>query len=105
MMAAACRRGQSKAAIARSADAAATRNGIPRPRLYTNAKAAPRHALETVKAPTTRGEYRFGPNHYPEQAYYLREVVKNADGSVSNKYIGKVADKLVDTYVAECKMK
>jgi branched-chain amino acid transport system substrate-binding protein len=68
-------------------------------------KAAPRHALETVKAPTTRGEYRFGPNHYPEQVYYLREVVKNADGSVSNKYIGKVADKLVDTYVAECKMK
>lgn len=68
-------------------------------------KAALRKALETVKAPTTRGEYRFGPNHYPEQAYYLREVVKNADGSVSNKYIGKVADKLDDAYVAECKMK
>ena len=36
--------------------------------------------------------------------YYLREVVKNADGSVSNKYIGKVADKLADAYVSDCKM-
>jgi len=67
-------------------------------------KAALRKALETVKAPTTRGEYRFGPNHYPIQSYYLREVVKNADGSVSNKYVAKVADKLADAYVAECKM-
>ena len=44
--------------------------------VITTGKGAP---TTTIKAPTTRGEYRFGPNHYPEQAYYLREVVKNAD--------------------------
>ncbi len=67
-------------------------------------KAALRKALETVKAPSTRGDYSFGPNHYPVQAYYLRQVVKNADGTVGNKYVGKVADRLVDAYVAQCKM-
>ncbi|MDO9596370.1 MAG: ABC transporter substrate-binding protein [Azoarcus sp.] len=67
-------------------------------------KAALRKALETVKAPTTRGEYHFGNNHYPVQSYYLREVVKNADGSVSNKYVGKVMDKHTDAYAKDCKM-
>ena len=67
-------------------------------------KAALRKALETVKAPTTRGEYQFGPNHYPVQSYYLREVVKNADGSVSNQYVGKVMDKHSDAYAKDCKM-
>ncbi|TVT54681.1 MAG: ABC transporter substrate-binding protein [Azoarcus sp. PHD] len=67
-------------------------------------KAAFRKALETVKASSTRGEYHFGNNHYPVQNYYLREVVKNADGSVSNKYVGKVMDKHTDAYAKECKM-
>ena len=67
-------------------------------------KAALRKALETVKAPTTRGEYQFGPNHYPVQSYYLREVVKNADGTVSNQYVGKVMDKHSDAYAKDCKM-
>ncbi|MDD2875101.1 MAG: ABC transporter substrate-binding protein [Azoarcus sp.] len=67
-------------------------------------KAAFRKALETVKASSTRGEYHFGNNHYPVQNYYLREVVKNADGSVSNKYVGKVMDKHTDAYAKDCKM-
>ena len=67
-------------------------------------KAALRKAFETVKAPTTRGAYQFGPNHYPIQAYYLREVVKNLDGSVSNKYVSTITDQLADAYVANCKM-
>lgn len=67
-------------------------------------KAALRKALETVKAATTRGSYVFGANHYPIQAYYLRQVVKQADGSVSNKFVAKVADQLPDAYMAQCKM-
>ncbi|NMG48606.1 ABC transporter substrate-binding protein [Azoarcus communis] len=67
-------------------------------------KAAFGKALATVKAPSTRGEYRFGNNHYPIQAYYLREVVKNADGSVSNKFVSKVMDEHVDAYAKDCKM-
>ncbi len=67
-------------------------------------KAAFRKALETVKAPSTRGEYRLGNNHYPVQSYYLREVVTNADGSVGNKYVGKVMDNHTDAYAQDCKM-
>ncbi|QDF97377.1 ABC transporter substrate-binding protein [Azoarcus sp. DD4] len=67
-------------------------------------KAAFRKALETVKAPSTRGDYRFGNNHYPVQAYYLREVVKQADGSVSNRYVGKVMDGHADAYAKDCRM-
>jgi len=67
-------------------------------------KAAFRKALETVKASSTRGAYQFGNNHYPVQNYYLREVVKNADGSVSNKYVGKVMDNHADAYAKDCKM-
>lgn len=67
-------------------------------------KAAFRKALETVKAPSTRGDYRFGNNHYPVQAYYLREVVKQADGSVSNRYVAKVMDGHTDAYAKDCRM-
>lgn len=67
-------------------------------------KAALRKALETVKAPTTRGEYRFGNNHYPIQSYYLREVVKNSDGAVSNKFAGMVMENHADAYAKDCKM-
>ncbi|MDR2837308.1 MAG: ABC transporter substrate-binding protein [Azonexus sp.] len=67
-------------------------------------KAALRKVLETVKAPSVRGQYSFGPNHYPIQPYYLRRVEKNPDGTVDNKFVSKVADRLVDNYVAACKM-
>ncbi len=67
-------------------------------------KAAMRKALETVKAASTRGAYSFGPNHYPLQAYYLRQVVKTPEGGVTNKFVSKVADRITDAYVAECKM-
>ncbi|MEZ5609990.1 MAG: ABC transporter substrate-binding protein, partial [Rhodocyclaceae bacterium] len=67
-------------------------------------KAALRKAFETVKAPSVRGEYRLGNNHYPIQPYYLRQVVKNADGSVSNKFVAKVMDAHVDAYAKDCKM-
>lgn len=67
-------------------------------------KAVLRKALETVKAPSTRGKYHFGVNHYPVQSYYLRQVVKNPDGSLSNKFVSKVADDMADAYVSECKM-
>lgn len=67
-------------------------------------KAALRKAFETVRAPSVRGEYRLGNNHYPIQPYYLRQVVKNADGSVSNKFVAKVMDAHVDAYAKDCKM-
>jgi branched-chain amino acid transport system substrate-binding protein len=67
-------------------------------------KDALRNAMRTVKAPSTRGAYKMRSNHYPEQAYYLREVAKNPDGSLSNRFVSKIADTLPDAYIDQCKM-
>nr|MBL8456663.1 ABC transporter substrate-binding protein [Zoogloeaceae bacterium] len=67
-------------------------------------KNALRQALLTVTAPTTRGAYRFGNNHYPIQNYYLREVAEQADGSISNRFVSQVMEDHQDAYAQDCKM-
>jgi branched-chain amino acid transport system substrate-binding protein len=67
-------------------------------------KDAFRAALRTVEAPSTRGAYRFGNNHYPIQSYYLRQVVQQEDGSVRNQYVGKIMDDHADAYAKDCPM-
>ena len=67
-------------------------------------KDAFRNALRTVEAPSTRGAYRFGNNHYPIQSYYLRQVVKQEDGGVRNQYVGKIMDEHTDAYAKDCPM-
>ncbi|MFO7639743.1 MAG: ABC transporter substrate-binding protein [Candidatus Competibacteraceae bacterium] len=67
-------------------------------------KDAFRAALRTVEAPSTRGAYRFGNNHYPIQSYYLRQVVKQEDGGVRNQYVGKIMDEHTDAYAKDCPM-
>jgi branched-chain amino acid transport system substrate-binding protein len=67
-------------------------------------KNAFRAALRTVEAPSTRGAYRFGNNHYPIQSYYLRQVVKQEDGGVRNQYVGKIMDDHADAYAKNCSM-
>lgn len=63
-----------------------------------------RKALEKADFPSVRGNFRFGPNHHPVQDIYVREVVKNADGSYTNKTLGKVFTDHADAYAAECRM-
>lgn len=67
-------------------------------------KDAFREALRSIEAPTTRGRYRFGPNHYPIQSYYLREVAANGDGSLANRYVGVVMEAHADAYAKDCAM-
>ncbi|TVR57875.1 MAG: ABC transporter substrate-binding protein [Candidatus Competibacteraceae bacterium] len=67
-------------------------------------KDAFRAALRTVEAPSTRGAYRFGNNHYPIQSYYLRQVVKQEDGGARNQYVGKIMDDHADAYAKDCPM-
>ena len=69
-----------------------------------NDKNALRQAMRTVQAPSTRGTYKMRSNHYPEQPYYLRTVAKNADGSLSNRYVSKIVDSLPDAYISQCNM-
>ncbi|WP_144632558.1 ABC transporter substrate-binding protein [Bordetella genomosp. 13] len=61
-------------------------------------------ALEKADFPSVRGSFAYGKNHYPIQAYYARQVGKDAQGRITNKLLGKVYDKHQDVYVDQCKM-
>ena len=63
-----------------------------------------RKALEKADFASVRGSFRFGSNHHPIQDIYVREVVKGADGSITNKTLGKVFSDHADAYAAECRM-
>lgn len=63
-----------------------------------------RKALEKAEFASVRGKFRFGPNHHPIQDLYVREVVKQADGTITNKTLGVVFTDHGDAYAAECRM-
>ncbi|WP_409522509.1 ABC transporter substrate-binding protein [Nitrincola sp. MINF-07-Sa-05] len=67
-------------------------------------KDAFREALRSVDAPTVRGNYTFGNNHYPIQNYYLREVVREDDGTVRNHFAAEVMTDHQDAYAKDCNM-
>lgn len=63
-----------------------------------------RAAMEAADFPSLRGEFRFGPNHYPVQDFYLTEVVRREDGKFATSIVEKVLDDYADAYVSECRM-
>jgi len=67
-------------------------------------KAALRKALETASFKSVRGAFRFNRNHYPIQTIYLREIVKDVQGHVTNRTVGPVLRNHADAYAAQCKM-
>lgn len=62
-----------------------------------------RAALEAADFDSTRGAFRFGPNHHPVQTIYAREVIKEGD-VYTNKVIGVALEDRADAYAADCKM-
>ncbi len=62
-----------------------------------------RAALEAAKFDSTRGAFKFGPNHHPVQNIYVREVIKEGD-VFTNKIIGTALENHADAYASECKM-
>jgi branched-chain amino acid transport system substrate-binding protein len=68
-------------------------------------KDAFRDSLRKVSIETSRGGFRFNSNHFPIQDYYVRQVVKLDDGTLTNRLFGKVFDDHADAYAAECGMK
>ncbi|MCC0015213.1 MAG: ABC transporter substrate-binding protein [Rhodobiaceae bacterium] len=62
-----------------------------------------RKALEAADFASTRGAFKFGPNHHPIQNIYVREVIKEGD-VFTNKIIGTALENHADVYAAECKM-
>jgi branched-chain amino acid transport system substrate-binding protein len=67
-------------------------------------KEALRKALAAANFKSVRGAFKFNRNHYPIQNYYLRQVVKDDKGRVTNKLVGTIFRNQPDAYVGECKM-
>jgi branched-chain amino acid transport system substrate-binding protein len=65
--------------------------------------AAMRKVLAAGNIPTTRGNLKMNTNHFPIQDFYLREVVKDADGVVTVKTVGTVFEDYADSYAKDCK--
>ncbi|MGN1056823.1 MAG: ABC transporter substrate-binding protein [Comamonas sp.] len=69
-------------------------------------KAAVAQAIKTAKFDSVRGNVSYGNNQFLIQDYYLRQVVKTADGKITNALQpGKVFTQHQDSYAAECAMK
>lgn len=67
-------------------------------------KLAFRKALESVQFTSTRGNFRFGANHFPVQDFYLARVIKDESGQVVWKTVERIVEGHGDSYVAQCKM-
>ncbi len=67
-------------------------------------KAAVRKALQAAKFDSVRGSFKFNKNQFPIQDYYMRVIVKDAKGRVTNRTMGTVLKNHGDAYVASCKM-
>ena len=66
--------------------------------------AAVRKALQAAKFDSVRGSFKFNKNQFPIQDYYMRVIVKDAKGRVTNRTMGTVLKNHGDAYVASCKM-
>jgi len=64
-----------------------------------------RKAMEKANFPSVRGKFTYNNNHFPIQNFYLREVVKDADGNWTTKIVQTVYENHQDPFHSKCKMK
>lgn len=63
-----------------------------------------REALRKADFPSVRGSFEMGPNHYPIQNFYLREVVADAEGKWTTKVVQTVFEMHQDGHAKDCGM-
>ena len=63
-----------------------------------------RDALRKADFNSVRGKFRFNNNHFPIQNFYIRQVIKNDDGVLTNKLLGIAFEDHADAYASECPM-
>lgn len=63
-----------------------------------------RAAMAKADFPSVRGKFSYGKNHFPIQNFYLRKVVKDADGVWTTNVVETVLTDHQDPYVSKCKM-
>ncbi|KQX84853.1 ABC transporter substrate-binding protein [Variovorax sp. Root473] len=62
-------------------------------------------AIKAANYKSVRGDFRYGPNNFPIQNYYLRVIAKDANGRIANKVIGTVLERYQDRTAVQCPMK
>ncbi|MEY4506660.1 MAG: hypothetical protein RL297_1238 [Pseudomonadota bacterium] len=62
-------------------------------------------AIKNARFESVRGAFKFNTNQFPIQDYYLRTVVKDAQGRLTNKTVGTVFKNHADAYAAACSMR
>jgi branched-chain amino acid transport system substrate-binding protein len=68
-------------------------------------KEAVRKALRAANFKSVRGDFKLNVNQVPIQSYYLRQVVKEPGGRITNKTVATVLKAHPDAYAGQCKMK
>ena len=63
-----------------------------------------RAALESANYDSVRGKFSMGPNHFPIQNFYSREVVVDGDGVWTTSVRDTVLTAHQDVYAGECSM-
>jgi branched-chain amino acid transport system substrate-binding protein len=58
--------------------------------------------MKSASFPSVRGEFTYGNNNMPIQNFYLREVVKDADGNWTTKVVKTVLEDHQDPYAKDC---
>jgi branched-chain amino acid transport system substrate-binding protein len=67
-------------------------------------KEALRAAIKAAEFQSVRGSFKFGPNQFPVQNYYLQAVSKGPDGRIAHKTIDRIFENRADAYAQDCKM-
>jgi branched-chain amino acid transport system substrate-binding protein len=68
-------------------------------------KDAVRAALKKADFKSVRGNFKYGNNHFPIQAFYLQDVVKDAKGDFVLKTVATIVKDNQDAFHGQCPMK
>jgi branched-chain amino acid transport system substrate-binding protein len=71
----------------------------------TSKKDAMKAAMEKADFKSLRGAFRYGNNHIPIQNFYLQDVVKDPDGTLSLKTVATIVKDDQDRFHDKCPMK
>jgi branched-chain amino acid transport system substrate-binding protein len=68
----------------------------------TTNKDAVKAALKKAAFKSLRGDFKFGPNGFPVQDFYLVKAAKRPDGKFQTEIVEKVFDDYTDAYAKDC---
>jgi branched-chain amino acid transport system substrate-binding protein len=71
----------------------------------TSKKDEMKAAMEKANFKSVRGSFKYGNNHIPIQNFYLQDVVKDADGTLSLKTVSTIVKDNQDNFHDKCAMK